>query len=517
MTHLHYDVIIIGSGAGGGTVASRLAPLVADGLKIAVLEAGPHFPKEYFTQREIEMFDLFESGGAFPSADGAITASFGKAMGGSTVMYTGVTFRLPDPVCEEWNVDGISSSDLRNRFEKLEKELHVIEPDKEMENDNNRLFKEGCEKTGISVKKIFLNIKNCEQMGFCNLGCANDHKQGTLSVQLPAASRSGVELIPNCKVTDMFEKRIRAVVSKPPPGSLQGALHEGSYEFHANIIVLAGGTVGSSALLLKSGFKKEFPALGCYVTLHPAMTVYGIYPEKIKNYKGFPKIYYSSDFSNVPGYYLETAFYYPFITAKNLSLWGKDLKYVMNRYHNLMAIIILVHDDALVDNKIQLNRKNEPVLNYTLSDKSISAFCDAQAKASRIFFAAGCKEVVMPAAEKPLFSENDLKGKKPESFITPKTFIPNKIPVSTAHLQGGCRMGKDRKDSVTDCWGKVHGKDWLYVADGSIFPKSSHVNPYLTIMALADRVSERLIATKDQWLRKSPSTARGTSSTASGG
>ena len=500
MTHLHYDVIIIGSGAGGGTVASRLAALAGEGLKVAILEAGPHFPKEYFTQREIEMFDLFESGGAFPSVDGSITASFGKAMGGSTVMYTGVTFRLPDSVCEEWGVEGLSSSDLKNRFEKLEKELNVIEPDKEFENDNNRLFKEGCEKIGTEVKTISLNLKNCEQMGFCNLGCAHGNKQGTLSVQLPVASQAGIELIPNCKVTNIFEKRVRATISKTPSGSLQGILREGTYEFHAKIIVLAGGTIGSSALLLKSGFKKEFPALGSYITIHPAMTVYGVYPKKIKNYKGFPKIYYSSDYSHNPGYYLETAFYYPFITAKNLSLWGKDLKYAMNNYNNLMAIIILVHDKALSENKIKLNWKREPVLDYKLSAKTISAFCDAQAKASRIFFAAGCNEVVMPAAEKTLFSKDDLNGKELESFITPKTFIPNKVPVATAHLQGGCRMGKDKNDSVTDCWGKVHGKDWLYIADGSLFPQSSHVNPYLTIMALADRVSERIIATKDQWL-----------------
>jgi choline dehydrogenase-like flavoprotein len=54
-------------------------------------------------------------------------------------------------------------------------------------------------------------------------------------------------------------------------------------------------------------------------------------------------------------------------------------------------------------------------------------------------------------------------------------------------------MGNNPKDSVTNAWGQVHGTPWLYVADGSLFPDSSHVNPYLTIMALADRVGEKIL------------------------
>jgi len=73
-----YDIVIVGSGAGGGTIAARLATLAGSGARIALLEAGPHFPIEYFTQREIEMFDLFSHRGAFPTTDGAITISFGK-------------------------------------------------------------------------------------------------------------------------------------------------------------------------------------------------------------------------------------------------------------------------------------------------------------------------------------------------------------------------------------------------------------------------------------------------------
>jgi choline dehydrogenase-like flavoprotein len=86
-----------------------------------------------------------------------------------------------------------------------------------------------------------------------------------------------------------------------------------------------------------------------------------------------------------------------------------------------------------------------------------------------------------------------------ESFISPKNFLANKTPIASAHPQGGCRMGADSTTSVTNAHGKVHGHDWLYIADASLFPKSSHVNPYLTIMALSERVAEELARTQGKW------------------
>ena len=69
-----------------------------------------------------------------------------------------------------------------------------------------------------------------------------------------------------------------------------------------------------------------------------------------------------------------------------------------------------------------------------------------------------------------------------------------KISVSAAHLMGGCAMGKNEADSVTDAWGRLHGRPWLRVADSSLFPDALEINPYLTIMALADRVADGLLA-----------------------
>lgn len=493
---LAYDIVIIGSGAGGGTVADRLIPLAKSGVKIAILESGPHYPRGYFTQREIEMMGLLRNNGAWPTKDGAITIAAGHAVGGSTLMYTGVTFRAPDNVIEEWNVPGLTPGDLKGRFDRLWKELNVTEPGPDMVNDNNRLFREGCEKLGWSVNKIHLNIKDCKQEGFCNIGCSGGAKQGTTEVQLPAAMNAGIELIPNFTVNLIRDGTVSGYIAKTPAGTLPGRHADGPVEIKAEKVILSAGSPGSPALLLKSGFGKEFPALGRYVTLHPAQTVYGIYPDVIKNYRGFPKIYYTSEFTKSHHHFIETAFYYPFVTTKHLGLWGDDLRETMKSYDRLMCIIILNHDDADPENRVVIDGKGNPQISYRLSKGSVSSLCHAQAQATRIMFASGCEKAVMPCADRPVFSRSEVPDSELEDFINAGNYVPIKVPVASAHPQGGCRMGETRSDSVTNSFGQVHGYPWLFVADASLFPQSSHVNPYLTVMALADRIAENIVKTQ---------------------
>lgn len=486
----YYDIVIVGSGAGGGTVAQSLIPLKEKGLKIAVLEQGPHFPHSFFTQREIEMMRLFRFNGAWPVKSGEITIAAGQGVGGSTLMYTGVSFRLPESVVKEWNVPGLTMDDLTPRFERIERDIHVIQPSETMVNDNNRIFKKGCEKLGWPVKKIPINVKNCEQVGFCNLGCCSGSKQGTLEVQLPEAIQSGIDLIPNCEVVQLSEKKLHAKIHNVPPGTLEGKWPPGKITIHSDIIVLAAGSPGTSGLLLKSGFQQYLPRIGRDITLHPAMTLYGVYPKPIVNYRGFPKTYYTDQFSNSHGYYIETAFYYPFVSSRHMGLWGKDLSEIMSRYNQLMTVLVLNHDTIRQENRITLDRKGNVQVHYQLTGTVIESLCHAQIQAARLFFEAGCEHVIIPCASSPVIPRN--KQKELEELIQTKYFISVKTPVSSAHPQGGCAMGRDPDSSVTNSWGQVHGFPWLFVADSGLFPNSAHVNPYLTVMALADRVADKI-------------------------
>src|SRR5581483_5707436 len=110
---VRYDIVIVGSGAGGGTVAQELSPLCRQGARIAVLEKGPKLRNEEFTGRELEMASaLYEDGGGFLTADGTMTLAFGRVYGGSTAVYTGTSMLPPERIIQHWNIPGLAHGDL---------------------------------------------------------------------------------------------------------------------------------------------------------------------------------------------------------------------------------------------------------------------------------------------------------------------------------------------------------------------------------------------------------------------
>jgi len=485
-----YDIVIVGSGAGGGTVASELAPLCAEGVRIAVLEWGPRFRDDEFTGREVEMAEkIFFDSGAIQNKARTLTVACVRAYGGSTVAYTGTSIEIPQRSIDRWNVPGITLDDLTPRMEKFKRENNVHElPDEDI-NENNGLFKQGCDSLGFAVKKFPVNLRGCRGSGMCNMGCPNQAKQGTNRVQLPHAEALGVEVVTNCRVERIRDRILVAEVTPSPYGE-PSPWPAGRYEVGAKIVVIAAGAMHSSALLLRSQLPVALPALGRYVTCHPALTLVAQHNRPITNYYGFPKTYYSDQFEATDNFILETCMYFPFTTAKSLTGFGAQHSAMMSDFRRLQMILVLVSDPAAEENHISANEAGDPVFHYEIADEVLDAFVSSQKAATRIFFAAGAERVHAPASNRFVI-ERESAGQI-DSLISRAYMKLGKISVASAHPMGGCRMGDNAATSVTDVWGKVHGLDWLYVADGSLFPGSSGVNPYLTIMALADRVAESI-------------------------
>lgn len=486
------DVVIIGSGAGGGTVAQALAPLVAAGKRVLVLEQGPRLADHEFTGTELDMAGaLYEDSGGFLTADGAMTLAFGRAYGGSTVVYTGTSLVAPERVIRHWGVPGLDHADVERRSRRYmaENNVHLL-ADEEL-NENNRLFVEGSRAAGYRAEQFPLNLRGCLGSSLCNLGCPNGAKQGTNRVQLPAAERAGVEVVTRAEAVRLEERAVVVRVHERRAGE-KGAPSEwapGEYRVRAGAVIAAGGSIGTTALLLRSGLHRRLPRLGAGFTCHPAHILVGEHERPITNDVGHPKSFFV-DRAAEEGFVLETCMYFPFTTAKNLTGFGTAHSALMRAFPRLQMILVLACDKAVPGNRIEVDRAGRPVVHYHFTPAVVRSLVAATRASARIFFAAGARRVHAPSADPPLIERED--AFRVDELIAPRHFRAGTVSVSAAHLMGGCGMGRGAADSVTDGWGRVHGIPWLRVADSSLFPDSLEINPYLTVMALADRVAERV-------------------------
>ena len=491
MSDRAYDVVIIGSGAGGGTVAAALAPLVQAGRRVLVLEQGPRFRDHEFTGREFEMASaLYRDGGGFLTAQGTMTLAFANAYGGSTVVYTGTSLTAPERVIAAWAVPGLTHGDVLARSQRYlaENNVHLLPP--EEINDNNALFVAGGRKAGYQVEQFPVNVKGCRGSSLCNLGCPNQAKQGTNRVQLPAAERAGVEVVTRAEALRIERDRTVVVRVHPAPAGATGAPSEwpaGEHRVRAKIVVSAGGAVGSPALLLRSHLERPLPRLGAGFTCHPALILVAEHPRPISNDVGHPKSYFV-DRAVAERFVLETCMYFPFTTAKSLTGFGEPHRALMRAFPRLQMILVLACDRATPGNRVAVDRTGAPVVHYRFTDEAIGGLVDGAKASARIFFAAGAVRVHAPFADPPLIAASD--AARLDELITRRHWQEGRVTVSAAHLMGGCGMGAGPADSGTDSWGRVHGLPWLRVADASLFPDSLEINPYVTIMALADRVAE---------------------------
>ena len=163
----------------------------------------------------------------------------------------------------------------------------------------------------------------------------------------------------------------------------------------------------------------------------------------------------------------------------------------MRAFPRLQMILVLACDEVHAHNRVSVDRSGRPVVHYRFTPEVERGLVEGAIASARIFFAAGAARVHLPVAQSPTI-ERAQAGHLDQIAAHPD-FTPGKLSISAAHLQGGCAMGRSPADSVTDAWGRVHGFPWLFVADSSLFPDSLEINPYLTIMALADRVAETIL------------------------
>ncbi|HJU43342.1 MAG TPA: GMC family oxidoreductase [Vicinamibacterales bacterium] len=500
------DFAIVGTGAGGGTLTCKLA---SAGFRVVAFEAGPFWrPLEDFAsdekaQRQLYWYDERISSGADPIQLGSNNS--GRGVGGSTVHFTMLTPRYRPEWFKSRSLLGYAVDwpfgwdDIEPYYDEVEQMLQVAGPlsypwgrrrsryprrAHEL-NASAIVLARGCEGMGIQWSPAPIATLSsprgpappCTYRGFCVAGCSTNAKQSVLVTWIPRAVESGAEI------------RDRAMVGRIEiDGNRATGVHyyrQGQWRFQAaRQVVVAGYCIETPRLLLNSacpecpeGVANRNGLVGKYLMVHANDGVYGEVDDEVRWYKAPPSLAltehwnYTDSGKHFYGGYL-VANQGPLVRdwsiklALSTGLWGTALRQEMTRYNHMAGVKMVGEIEPSARNSVEVTTETDqlglpiPKVTFSYSANDRELIAHARGFMRQMLEAVGARNIWMEA--------------------------------DTAHLLGGCRMGTNREDSVTDGYGRTWDIPNLWICDGSLFPTSGGANPSLTIMAVACRIGDHM-------------------------
>jgi len=503
---LEADVAIVGTGAGGGVAAETLSKA---GFKVVMLEEGGYFTNQDFSLHERDAFkNLYQENAARKTKDSSINILQGKAVGGTTVVNWTTSFRTPPNTLahwqNHWGLEEYTPSKMEPWFQEVERRLDIA-PWTGEPNENNMVIRRGAEKLGWHSGVIRRNVKRCQDLGYCGMGCPVNAKRSMLVTTVPAALDLGAVLV----------HRVRAEKLAHKGGSITGiealALdREGRKPTGRKIMVKArhyissAGAIGTPTLLLRSDAPDPEELLGKRTFLHPVNISIALMPELVDPFAGAPQSLYSDHFlwpennsTGGIGYKLEVPPLFPLLSAAVVKIHGKQHADLMARLPYMNATLALMRDgfdSESTGGTVELFDDGSPILDYPISDGLWDTLRKAYLSMAEMQFAAGAKEVLPLHTEASRYSS----WSEARTAIAALPMESFKTLVASAHVMGGCPMGGDSRSSLVDGSGSYRHLDNLTVLDGSVFPTSIGANPQLSIYgvslrnttALAQRLSK---------------------------
>jgi choline dehydrogenase-like flavoprotein len=473
---LETEVCVIGSGAGGAVLATRLAEA---GKRVIILEEGPFLKRDRVNHDERSMqTKSYREGGLQLTLDFDMYILQGRCVGGSTFVNNGVCFDLPEPVFREW-VDlgaGLDKNRLDQAFDRVRSEIQIIRLEEHqhlLEKSSSR-FVEGAHQLGLTPDWFEVNLDGCIGCGYCTIGCPYEKKMSVDLSYIPRALEAGAILVSDCTATT-----ITTTGSKAQTVRCQRA--DGTpLEVQARQIVVAGGAIGSSLLLLSSGIKRN---VGTRLSFNAGSWVFAEFPDPVDSFDGIQMCAYADR----PRYFMETIAMSPGAFAAAMPGWFQDHFDRMRRYRYFAVAGALVGTQPVgrvIHSSLPLLADLISPSSFELPISDLRKLREGVKHVCQLFFKAGAMRVI-PATFRPLEFTFPSQLYRLDEFVVE----PDDISFGSAHPQGGNPMSDNQDVGAVDTHFRVHGFDNLFVCDASIFPASIQVNPQLTVMALADYAS----------------------------
>lgn len=488
------DVVIVGSGAGGGIAAEILAK---SGLRVIVVEEGPLRSTQDFHMRESEAYpQLYQESAARKTLDKGINILQGRCVGGSTTVNWTSSFRTPPATLEFWQrnfgLGDYSQEALLPWFEMVERRLSIsawyVAP-----NANNEILRTGAGKLGIATQVMRRNVNACWNLGYCGTGCPTNAKQSMLVTTLPAALELGATIYVGLRAERLLLSGDR-VTALECVAMDQAGIHPQArrVRLRARHFVLAGGAIGSPALLLRSAAPDPSGQLGRRTFLHPTLVSSALMDMSVAGHAGAPQSLYSDHFlDNLPidgplGYKLEAPPLHPVLFATTLQGFGAAHAALMQQFNHAQVLLALLRDGFNAMSRggqVRLRLDGTPVLDYPLDDVIWDGARRALLSMAEIQFAAGARKVY--AVHEACSGWDSWAAARAGIAQLPMQALS--LRVVSAHVMGGCAMGADARSAVVDARGRHHQLANLSVADGSLFPTSIGANPQQSVYGIVAR------------------------------
>ena len=502
------DFVIVGTGAGGGTLACKLAEA---GFSVVALDAGAWWrPLEEFASDETHQDKLFWTDERICDGDNPLklgSNNSGKSVGGSTVHFAMVSLRFRPEwfKCRtllgygaDWPLDW---REMWRYYGEVEESLKIAGPvtypwgpkrprypyRAHEVNAAGWVLAQACEAMGIAWTETPLATISaprglahpCVYRGFCVTGCATNAKQSALVTWIPRAVKAGAE------IRDLAMAG-RVEVNDRDRATGVHYQREGRWRFQrARNVVVAGYAIETPRLLLNSadarhpdGLANSSGLVGKNLMAQTNQGVYGVMADEIRWYKGPPSLTLTEHWNYTDtgkdffgGYAFMSQGPLPQAWAStqsgNHDLWGAALLREMQRYNHQAGFKIVGETLPQERNRVTLADEKDqyglPVarVTFSLCDNDKALVRHSISFMTRSLDAIGARDI---------WAESD----------------------DTCHLNGTARMGDDPETSVVnaDC------RSWdipnLWICDGSVFPTVGGVNPSLTIQAIACRTGDRI-------------------------
>jgi choline dehydrogenase-like flavoprotein len=462
-----FEVIVVGSGAGGGVVAGELAER---GRNVLLLEAGGHYTAADFTRWESKAGHDFwwPLRFAFPAGDfglGPVVLIGGRCVGGSTVINTKVALRASQRELDKWHAAtgvGLSREDLDPYYERVEQYLGVRERSDDWDLKTCvQTAKRGFDAVGANLEPTrAYTDHNCMQCGSCLQGCPTNAGKSTMNTYIHRHWLGPhLTLRPNSVVQRVLIENGEAtgVEYVDQTGETQHA--------HADAVVIACGSLSTPQLLMRSGV--ENPNIGRHLGLHPAQFVFGLFDEPQDAHMVAPISSHCFDFAadEDGGFAVEAVTvqdpigFAVSLCDENGPMWGEPLVQAAHNFRRWVGLLNMSNDDNHAS--VSLDENGSEVFLSDFQPVELDRINAAREFSTKVLEAAGASQILWSG-------------------------------LATTHMQGSCRIGADPATSAVDTNCQSHEVKRLYVGDSSLHSRTLSVNPSLTIMALATRLAEHL-------------------------